>query len=62
MILTAQLRWLRSERRITNGDIQVIPTTTLQQWYDPDPTRGELVGEWQDVPIVEGDPVVLSRT
>lgn len=57
MLLTSSIRWLQQEIRSTNGTTEVATRLVLQQWYDPEPLKGELVGEWRDVPVVEQMPM-----
>lgn len=56
MIPTAQLRYVSQETVTRTSDRcrTVVPSVTLEQWFDPEILRGELVGEWRAVPIVEG--------
>jgi hypothetical protein len=59
MLITPQLRWL--VREVHNGALEtgskVFTERILQQWYDPELTRGELAGEWRDVPEVVSEAV-----
>lgn len=56
MLLTTQIRFFQQEMALTreDGATMVLTTLTLQQWFDPEPLKGELIGEWRDVPVTSG--------
>lgn len=60
MLLTSQVRWLKREVFLKGVDsvVGVYTEVVLQQWYDPDPLKGELIGAWIDVPVIEALPDV----
>lgn len=62
MILTTQLRYLKYENvtLLADGTREIIEIFTLQQWFDPDPLKGELVGAWLDVPVVITDKITKT--